>query len=152
MQALFPGSFNPFTIGHKNIVDRAVKMFDKVVVAIGVNSSKEPSTTSAQERVNHIKAIYAENPKVEVISYTSLTAQVVKDMGIECILRGIRNDVDLEYENEITRANYTIFGVETLYMLADPQFKEVSSTLARELKKYNVSIPESATSKELPKQ
>lgn len=152
MQALFPGSFNPFTIGHKNIVDRAVKMFDKVVVAVGVNSSKEPSTTSAQERVNHIKAIYAENPKVEVISYTSLTAQVVKDMGIECILRGIRNDVDLEYENEITRANYTIFGVETLYMLADPQFKEVSSTLARELKKYNVSIPESATSKELPKQ
>lgn len=152
MQALFPGSFNPFTIGHKNIVDRAVKMFDKVVVAVGVNSSKEPSTTSAQERVNHIKAIYAENPKVEVISYTSLTAQVVKDMGIECILRGIRNDVDLEYENEITRANYTIFGVETLYMLADPHFKEVSSTLARELKKYNVSIPESATSKELPKQ
>jgi len=149
MKVLFPGSFNPFTIGHKNIVDRACTLFDKVVIAIGVNSEKHPSDAEgaasaanpeAQERVEHIRAIYASNPKVEVISYTTLTAQVVKEQGIDCIIRGIRGSKDLEYEDEITRVNYTVFGVETLYLLADPELKEVSSTIARELHKYGVEV------------
>lgn len=149
MKVLFPGSFNPFTIGHKNIVDRACTLFDKVVIAIGVNSEKHPSASdgaasatnaSVAERVEHIRAIYASNPKVEVISYTTLTAQVVKEQGIDCIIRGIRNAKDLEYEDEITRVNFSVFGVETLYLLADPELKEVSSTIARELHKYNVEL------------
>ena len=140
MRVLFPGSFNPFTIGHKNIVDRALRLFDMVVIAVGVNSAKEENATGAAMRAEHIRAIYKENPNVEVISYSTLTANVVKEYNIDCIIRGIRNAADLEYEDEITRVNYTVFGVETLYMLADPQLKEVSSTVARELNKYGVQI------------
>ena len=140
MRVLFPGSFNPFTIGHKNIVDRALKLFDSVVVAVGVNSEKNENATDATLRAEHIRAIYKDEPKVEVISYNTLTANVVKEYDIDCIIRGIRNAADLEYENEITRVNYTVFGVETIYMLADPQLKEVSSTVARELHKYGVEI------------
>lgn len=144
MKVIFPGSFNPFTIGHKNIVDRACNLFDEVVVAIGVNSEKLPDIGGAENiinsNVNHIKAIYASNSKVKVISYTTLTARVVKEMGIDCIIRGIRNSADLEYENEITRVNYSVFGVETLYLLADPELREVSSKVANELHKYDVEI------------
>lgn len=140
MRVLFPGSFNPFTIGHKNIVDRAVKMFDSVVIAVGINSTKETGVQDALEREKHIKDIYKDNPKVEVISYNTLTANVVKEYNIDFILRGIRNSTDLSYENEITSVNYTVFGVETLYMLADPQLKEISSTIARELHKYGVEV------------
>ncbi|MBO6035234.1 MAG: pantetheine-phosphate adenylyltransferase [Paludibacteraceae bacterium] len=140
MRVLFPGSFNPFTIGHKNIVDRALRLFDTVVIAVGVNSAKEENATGAVMRAEHIKAIYKDNSKVEVISYSTLTANVVKEYNIDCIIRGIRNAADLEYEDEITRVNYTVFGVETLYLLADPQLKEVSSTVARELNKYGVQI------------
>lgn len=140
MRVLFPGSFNPFTIGHKNIVDRALRLFDTVVIAVGVNSAKEENATGAAMRADHIKAIYKDNSKVEVISYNTLTANVVKEYNIDCIIRGIRNAADLEYEDEITRVNYTVFGVETLYLLADPQLKEVSSTVARELNKYGVQI------------
>ncbi|MCQ2351471.1 MAG: pantetheine-phosphate adenylyltransferase [Paludibacteraceae bacterium] len=140
MKVLFPGSFNPFTIGHKNIVDRACQMFDKVVIAVGVNSEKHSDTESSASLVDSIKKIYNGNSKVEVISYNTLTAQVVKEMGIDFIIRGIRNSADLDYENEITRVNYTVFGVETLYMLADPKLKEVSSTIARELHKYGVEV------------
>lgn len=140
MRVLFPGSFNPFTIGHKNIVDRALRLFDTVVIAVGVNSAKEENATGAAMRAEHIKDIYKENPNVEVISYSTLTANVVKEYNIDCIIRGIRNAADLEYEDEITRVNYTVFGVETLYLLADPQLKEVSSTVARELNKYGVQI------------
>lgn len=140
MRVLFPGSFNPFTIGHKNIVDRAVNMFDCVVIAVGVNSAKETGVQDALEREKHIKEIYKDNSKVEVISYNTLTANVVKEYNIDFILRGIRNSTDLAYEDEITRVNYTVFGVETLYMLADPQLKEISSTVARELHKYGVEV------------
>lgn len=140
MKVLFPGSFNPFTIGHKNIVDRALKLFDSVVVAVGVNSEKDEAATGATLRAEYIRAIYKDEPKIEVISYNTLTANVVKEYDIDCIIRGIRNTADLEYENEITRVNYTVFGVETIYMLADPQLKEVSSTVARELHKYGVEI------------
>ncbi|MCQ2337094.1 MAG: pantetheine-phosphate adenylyltransferase [Paludibacteraceae bacterium] len=140
MRVLFPGTFNPFTIGHKNIVDRACSLFDKVIIAVGVNSEKHSDAKSSVSVVDSIKKIYDGNPKVEVIGYNTLTAQVVKEMGINFIIRGIRNSVDLDYENEITRVNYTVFGVETLYMLADPKLKEVSSTVARELHKYGVEI------------
>lgn len=140
MRVLFPGSFNPFTIGHKNIVDRALKLFDSVVVAVGVNSEKDEAATGATLRAEHIRTIYKDEPNIEVISYNTLTANVVKEYDIDGIIRGIRNAADLEYENEITRVNYTVFGVETIYMLADPQLKEVSSTVARELHKYGVEI------------
>ena len=137
MKVLFPGSFNPFTVGHKNIVDRALKLFGHVVIAIGQNS-KKPANDNREERVGHIKEIYKDNPNVEVISYDGLTYTAVKENDIDFIIRGVRNQKDLEYENEITAVNYAVFGVETVYLFADDEFKNVSSTAARELNKFQV--------------
>lgn len=135
---LFPGSFRPFTIGHANLVERALQLFDRVVIAIGENIDK-PSA-DLEERLEAIQAHYADHPRVKVISYHTLTADVVQKENAACILRGIRNAKDLEYENQIAQANYTLFGVDTLYLLSDPELKEVSSSLVRDLQKYGKDI------------
>ena len=138
--ALFPGSFNPFTKGHANIVFRALNMFDKVVIGIGINSEKPQEGT--EENLKKIKSIYANQPRVKVITYSTLTADVVKEENATCIVRGIRNEVDLNYESEIAKANYTLFGVETVFLLASPELKEISSSLVRELERYGKKIEE----------
>lgn len=136
--ALFPGSFNPFTKGHADIVSRALNMFDEVIVGIGINSEKPQD--SASKNLENIKKTYADEPRVKIITYNTLTADVVKEENATCIIRGIRNDVDLKYESEIARANYTLFGVETVFLLASPELKEISSSLVRELKRYGKKI------------
>ena len=136
--ALFPGSFNPFTKGHEDIVSRALKMFDKVIVGIGVNSDKPQENTYKNLRA--IEEKYANDKRVKVITYNTLTADVVEKENATCIIRGIRNNVDLNYESEIARANYTLFGVETVFLLASPELKEISSSLVRELEKYGKKI------------
>lgn len=136
--ALFPGSFNPFTKGHADIVSRALNLFDEVVIGIGVNSEKPQD--SVTKNLHRIATTYADEPRVKVITYTTLTADVVKEENATCIIRGIRNDVDLKYESEIARANYTLFGVETVFLLASPELKEISSSLVRELEKYGKKI------------
>ena len=136
--ALFPGSFNPFTKGHADIVSRALNMFDEVIIGIGINSEKPQN--SASKNLENIKKTYADEPRVKIITYNTLTADVVKEENATCIIRGIRNDVDLKYESEIARANYTLFGVETVFLLASPELKEISSSLVRELKRYGKKI------------
>ena len=136
--ALFPGSFNPFTKGHADIVSRALNMFDKVIIGIGINSEKPQD--SASKNLENIKKTYADEPRVKIITYNTLTADVVKEENATCIIRGIRNDVDLKYESEIARANYTLFGIETVFLLASPELKEISSSLVRELKRYGKKI------------
>ena len=136
--ALFPGSFNPFTKGHADIVSRALNMFDKVIIGIGINSEKPQD--SASKNLENIKKTYADEPRVKIITYNTLTADVVKEENATCIIRGIRNDVDLKYESEIARANYTLFGVETVFLLASPELKEISSSLVRELERYGKKI------------
>ena len=136
--ALFPGSFNPFTKGHADIVSRALNMFDEVIIGIGINSEKPQN--SASKNLENIKKTYADEPRVKIITYNTLTADVVKEENATCIIRGIRNDVDLKYESEITRANYTLFGVETVFLLASPELKEISSSLVRELERYGKKI------------
>lgn len=136
--ALFPGSFNPFTKGHANIVSRSLNMFDEVIIGIGINSEKAQSNT--EEIVQYIENIYKEEPRVKVITYNTLTADVVKKENATCIIRGIRNDVDLKYESEIAQVNYTLFKVETVFLLASPTLKEISSSLVRELERYGKKV------------
>lgn len=136
--ALFPGSFNPFTIGHENIVNRSLTMFDKVIIGIGINSEK--SNDNAQKNLAEIENKYKNEPRVKVITYNTLTADVVKKENATCIIRGIRNDVDLKYESEIAQVNYTLFNVETIFLLASPKLKEISSSLVRELQKFGKKV------------
>ena len=136
--ALFPGSFNPFTIGHANIVSRALNLFDKVIIGIGVNSEK--SQEDIAENLEKIKSAYKNEPRVKVITYSTLTADVVEKENATCIIRGIRNDVDLKYESEIAQVNYTLFNVETVFLLASPELKEISSSIVRELQKFGKNI------------
>lgn len=136
--ALFPGSFNPFTIGHANIVSRALNLFDKVIIGIGINSEKSQENIS--ENLKEIETRYANEPRVKVITYNTLTADVVEKENATCIIRGIRNDVDLKYESEIAQVNYTLFKVETVFLLASPELKEISSSIVRELQKFGKDI------------
>jgi pantetheine-phosphate adenylyltransferase len=136
--ALFPGSFNPFTKGHADIVRRALTMFDKVIIGIGINSEKPQEGIA--ENLENIKSAYSKEPRVKVITYTTLTADVVKKENATCIIRGIRNDVDLKYESEIAQVNYTLFNVETVFLLASPELKEISSSIVRELQKFGKNI------------
>jgi pantetheine-phosphate adenylyltransferase len=136
--ALFPGSFNPFTIGHANIVSRALNLFDKVIIGIGVNSEKTQENIS--KNLKEIETRYANEPRVKVITYSTLTADVVEKENATCIIRGIRNNVDLNYESEIAQANYTLFKVETVFLLASPELKEISSSIVRELQKFGKKV------------
>lgn len=136
--ALFPGSFNPFTIGHANIVSRALNLFDKVIIGIGINSEK--SQENIAKNLKEIEDRYANEPRVKVITYSTLTADVVEKENATCIIRGIRNNVDLNYESEIAQVNYTLFKVETVFLLASPELKEISSSIVRELQKYGKNI------------
>ena len=136
--ALFPGSFNPFTKGHANIVNRALTLFDKVIIGIGINSEKPQEGIT--ENLKQIEDAYSNEPRVKIITYTTLTADVVKNENATCIIRGIRNDVDLKYESEIAQVNYTLFNVETVFLLASPELKEISSSIVRELQKFGKNI------------
>ena len=136
--ALFPGSFNPFTIGHANIVSRALNLFDKVIIGIGVNSEK--SQEDIANNLEKIKSANKNETRVKVITNPTLTADVVKEENATCIIRGIRNDVDLKYENEIAQVNYTLFNVETVFLLASPELKEISSSIVRELQKFGKKV------------
>ena len=136
--ALFPGSFNPFTIGHANIVSRALHLFDKVIIGIGINSEK--SQENIAKNLKEIEDRYANEPRVKVITYSTLTADVVEKENATCIIRGIRNNVDLNYESEIAQVNYTLFKVETVFLLASPELKEISSSIVRELQKFGKNI------------
>lgn len=136
--ALFPGSFNPFTQGHANIVSRALNLFDGIIIAVGENSQKTASNLSQNKQ--KIQQLYQNDHRVKVVSYHCLTADLLQKENATCIIRGIRNQADLAYEQEIAQANYSLFQVETVFLLASPQLQEISSSLVRELEKYGKDI------------
>ena len=107
-RALFPGSFDPFTLGHKVVVDQALELFDRIVIAVGVNSEKRGLMT-AENRVRLIRDLYKDNHRIEVRTYTELTGAFCRELGIRFILRGLRNNVDFEYERNIAQVNQTLF-------------------------------------------
>ena len=133
--AVFPGSFDPFTKGHEDIVRRALPLFDKIIVAIGTNSSKkyffEEST-----RLDFIKATFADTPKVEVETYQELTSDFCQKKSARFLLRGLRNGTDFDYEATIAMLNKDIGdGLETVLLIADARFNYFSSTVVREIMK-----------------
>ena len=132
-KAIFPGSFDPFTIGHADIVDRGLKIFDKIVIAIGINQAKT-NLHDSQARLQSIRKIYAGNPKVEVRTYDGLTADFARQLDIDTILRGVRSIKDYEYERELADINFKLTGVETVMLFSKPELASISSSALRELR------------------
>ena len=130
--ALFPGSFDPFTKGHEAIARRILPLFDRLVIAVGVNSDKHCMFT-AEERVERIRQTMADCPTVEVTSYDGMTIDLCHKVGAQCIVRGIRTSADFEYEQLIATVNSTQDpDIETLLVMADAEHRDISSTLERE--------------------
>ncbi|MGN0211911.1 MAG: pantetheine-phosphate adenylyltransferase [Muribaculaceae bacterium] len=139
--AMFPGSFDPFTVGHESIVERALPLFDEIVIAIGVNYNKQTLTT-AEERIAWIRGIFRDEPKVRVIHYTGLTVDAAHDCGATYILRGVRMIQDFEYEKNIAETNRAMSGIETVLLYTLPEYGHISSSIVRELVKYNHDVSE----------
>ena len=130
---LFPGTFDPVTLGHTDIIDRALPLFDKLIIGIGRNVNKEPMFTEAQ-RLAWVREIYKGNPKVEALAYDGLTVECCKKAGANFILRGIRYVNDFEYEKAIADMNRSLDkNIETIFLTCLPQFTSVASTLVRDV-------------------
>ena len=139
MKVLFPGSFDPFTIGHADIVKRTLAFADEVVIAIGVHPLKHGATTPEQRKAQ-IEETYKKEPRVTVEIYQGLTTDFAKRLGIGVIVRGVRNTVDFEYEKNIAEVNRQLTGVETILLFSDPKYAAVSSSVVRELESYGKDI------------
>ncbi len=136
---IFPGSFDPFTIGHKDVVERILPLFDKVVIAFGVNLQKK-SFMPLEERMERVRKAFAGNDKIEVTSYTGLTVDLAKKYDTHYILRGVRTNADFEYERIMADANRRLEGVDTIFVVADEKYAYVSSSLVRELSAFGRDI------------
>ena len=132
MKLFFPGSFDPFTIGHADLVKRALDLGCEVVIAIGINEDKKP-LFSAQQRLDAVKSYYKDNPAVSVIEYKGLTVDAVRENGCNAILRGIRSVTDYDKERNLADINRSIAGVETVILVSSPSVQHVSSSLVREM-------------------
>jgi pantetheine-phosphate adenylyltransferase len=130
---LFPGTFDPVTLGHVDIINRSLPLFDKLVVGIGLNASKSVMF-SAEQRVQWIQEIYKDQPKVEGAVYEGLTVNYCKTIGARFILRGIRYVSDFEYEKTIADANRTMDdSIETIFLTGEPKYTSVASTIVRDI-------------------
>ncbi len=138
--ALFPGSFDPITVGHESVIRRALPMFDKIIVGVGVNSEKSAMLPS-EKRVELIKKVFADEPKVEVVTYSGLTVDFCKANNISFILRGLRTSADFEFERSIGHANQLLDkNIETVFMLTLPEHTCISSSIVRDIAKHNGDI------------
>lgn len=129
---IFVGSFDPFTTGHHAIVMRALPLFDRIVIGVGINERKK-YMYSTQVRLQQIQALYAGEPKVEVKAYNDLTTDFARREGAQFIIKGVRSIKDFEYEREQADINRKIGGVDTVLLYAEPQYESVSSSMVREL-------------------
>ena len=136
---IFVGSFDPFTIGHDSIVCRALPLFDKVVIGVGVNERKK-YMFSAEERTERIARLYANEPKIEVKAYSDLTIDFAQREGAEYIIKGVRSVKDFEYEREQADINRRLSRIETILFYAEPQLESISSSVVRELKNFGRDI------------
>ena len=130
--AIFPGTFDPFTVGHSCIVERALPLFDRIVIGVGVNENKR-SLYTPEQRVEAIRRIYAQEPRVKVVAYDDLTIDLARREEARFILRGLRSVKDFEYERDIAAMNQNLGGIETVLLFTDPQVAHISSSVVREL-------------------
>ena len=137
--AIFPGSFDPFTIGHASIVRRGLEMFDKIVIGVGYNTNKR-SFLTPEERVEAIEKVYASEARVKVVAYADLTADLARREQAGFVLRGIRSVKDFEYERDLAGINHRLSDVETVLLFTEPQYADISSTVVRELLSFGKDV------------
>ena len=135
-RALFPGSFDPITNGHYDIIKRGIKLFDEVVVAIGVNSTKN-YMFSLEERKQFIEDAFKDEPKIKVVTYKGLTVDFCKEIDADFILRGLRNPADFEFEKAIAHTNRKLSTIETVFLLTAARTSYISSSIVRDVIKNN---------------
>jgi pantetheine-phosphate adenylyltransferase len=139
--ALFPGSFDPFTKGHEDIVLRGLQVFDEIVIAIGYNSQKNSRYFPIDAMVERIKSTFAGYSNIKVLTYAELTAEFAKKHDAKFLLRGLRNTTDFEYENSISQINRKLYGeLESVFLITTPQLAWISSSIIREVHKYGGDV------------
>lgn len=147
-RAIFPGTFDPITLGHVDIINRALPFFDEVIIAIGVNADKK-TMFSLGKRIAFIEKTFNQEKKVVVKSYSGLTAQFCISENAQCILRGLRNATDLNYEQSIAQTNFKIAKVDSLFLISSPEVSNISSTIVRDVMRndgdYSSLVPSSVT-------
>ena len=145
--AIFPGSFSPFTVGHQSVVDRALPLFDKIIISIGINSEKN-QYFSIEERLQWIKDVYGNNPKIEIKFYEGLTVNFCKKENANYILRGLRDSHDFKFEKGIAQMNKDLNKeVETIFIITPPEISHISSSIIRDIIKNGGDV-----SKFIPKE
>ena len=149
-RAVFPGSFDPITLGHVDIIERALPLFDEIILAIGVNADKK-YMFSLEERVQFMKKTFKTEPKIKVMTYKGLTVDFCKEQEAAFILRGLRNTGDMEFEKTIGQTNFKMAGIETLFLIASSGKSHISSTVVRDVRKhggdYSFMVPDAVTKK-----
>ena len=141
--ALFPGSFDPFTKGHADIAIRASKIFDQVIITIGYNAKKQTRRFDVDYMIKKIDEAFVDYEKISVIKYNELTANLAERLGANYLIRGLRNTTDFEYENSISQINKRIFPeLETIFIITDPKYAYISSTIVREIYGYGQNVNE----------
>ncbi|MBQ2856938.1 MAG: pantetheine-phosphate adenylyltransferase [Bacteroidaceae bacterium] len=138
-KAIFPGSFDPFTLGHHSIVKRALVFMDEVIIGIGINEDKR-CLMSVDKRVESIRKLYADEPRVKVFPYSGLTVDFAQNQGAKIIIRGIRTVKDFEYEEGIADINRKLSGIDTVFLFSEPDFSAFSSSVVRELLHYGKDV------------
>lgn len=141
--ALFPGSFDPFTKGHEDIVLRGLQLFDEIIIAIGYNSQKSQRYFEINLMISKIKETFKNHPNIHVEHFDKLTAELARERGAQFLLRGIRNTTDFEYENSIAQVNRKLYEeLESVFLITSPQFAWISSSIIREVHKYKGDVSE----------
>jgi len=135
-RALFPGSFDPLTLGHYDIIKRGVTLFDEIIVAIGVNADKK-YMFSLEERKQFIEDAFADEPRIKVVTYKGLTVEFCKEIGVGFILRGLRNPADFEFEKAIAHTNRKLSEIETVFLLTAAKTSFISSSIVRDVIRNN---------------
>ena len=137
--AIFPGTFDPFTIGHDALVRRALNIVDELYIAIGINTEKRTMLT-LEERLERIAALYKDEPRIHVVSYEGLTTDFAQSIGAKFIIRGVRSAIDFEYERNIADVNRMLTGIDTILLISEPEYAAISSSMVRELAHFGKDI------------
>jgi len=131
-KAIFPGSFDPITLGHHDIIERGVTLFDELIIAIGINADKK-YMFSLEERKQFIEDSFGNNPKIKVVTYEGLTVHFCQENNIDFILRGLRNPADFEFEKSIAHTNRDLSSIETVFLLTAASTSYISSSIVRDV-------------------
>jgi pantetheine-phosphate adenylyltransferase len=141
--ALFPGSFDPFTKGHEDIVLRGLQLFDEIIIALGYNAQKSARYFEINMMVDRINSAFENYPNIKVVTFSELTAEFARKNGARFLLRGLRNTTDFEYENSISQVNRQLYpDLESVFLITTPKFAWISSSIVREVHRYGGNVTE----------